>query len=65
MVQEANEPKTNDEREEENTSQSLSIAGEKPAESEAGDVEPDVEEPIITASPKTPLVIVKKDKDGK
>ena len=64
MVQESKEPKSNEEREEENTSQALSIANEKPAESEAGDEEPEVEKPIITASPKTPLVIVKKDKDG-
>lgn len=43
MVQEAKEPKSNEERDEENTSQAVSIAHEKPAESEAGDEEPEVE----------------------
>lgn len=64
MVQEAKEPKTNDEREEENSSQSLIIASEKPAESEAGEEEPEVEEPSKTASPKTPLVVLKKGENG-
>jgi hypothetical protein len=36
-----------------------------PAESEANDKEAVVTAPIITASPKTPLVIVTKDEDGK
>ena len=38
---------------------------EPPAVSEANEVEPDITEPIITASPKTPLVVIKKDEDGK
>lgn len=61
----ANEPKTNEEREEENTAAAIEIVNEPPAESEAGEEEPNITEPIVTASPKTPLVIVKKDAAGK
>ena len=38
---------------------------ESPAENDAGDEEPEVLAPIKTASPKTPLVVVKKDEEGK
>ena len=65
MVEQAKEPKTNDERQEDNTEQALSIVNEAPAENDAGDEEPDIVKPVITASPKTPLVVVKKDEDGK
>ena len=38
---------------------------ESPAENDEGDAEPEVLAPIKTASPKTPLIVINKDENGK